>query len=131
MDTRKTKEIPVEMEEVRQQLESWRSAQAHRSRKPETVWASAVKMVRQYGLYRTARALRLDYGRLKKVVGTERAGEVKSVPEFVELLAPAAGRLPECVVELENARGEKMRIHLRGVVPDVVLLSRAFWSSKA
>ena len=47
----------------------------------------------------------------------------QATPAFVELVT-AADPLPECVVELENARGKEMRIHLRGVAaPDVVLLS--------
>src|SRR5882762_7887301 len=119
------------MEEIRQQFESWRSTHAHRSRIPETLWASAVKLARQHGLYQTAKTLHLDYTRLKALVSGNSAGKQKETAAFVELLA-SADRLPECVVELENARGKKMRIHLRGVaVPDVALLSRIFWSSRA
>ena len=131
METRKTETIPAEMEELRQHFESWRNTHAHRSRIPETLWTSAVKLARQHGLYRTAKALRLDYTKLKALVSGNSAAKRKEVaPAFVELLT--ADQLPECVVELENARGKKMRIHLRGVgAPDVALLSRIFWSSRA
>ena len=133
METGQAEAIPTEMEEVRQQFESWRSTHAHRSRIPETLWTSAVKLARQHGLHRTAKALHLDYTKLKALVGGKSAAKRKqaTTPAFVELVT-AADRLPECVVELENARGKKMRIHLRGVTaPDVVLLSRIFWSSRA
>ena len=124
---RKTADSSIEMDEVRQQFENWRSTHAPRSRIPETLWASAVKVARQCGLYRTSRMLRLDYARLKAQLGPVPVGQ--KTPAFVEFVAAGSA---ECVVELENARGKKMRIQLRGVtVPDVAELSRMFWSSKA
>src|SRR5881396_2730839 len=131
METEKAETIPAEMEEIRQQFETWRNTHVHRSRIPETLWTSAVKLARQHGLHRTAKALHLDYTKLKALVGGKSAAKRKQVsPAFVELLT--ADQLPGCVVELENARGKKMRIHLRGVgAPDVALLSRIFWSSRA
>ena len=51
----------------------------------------------------------------------------KVVPAFLEL-APAADR-GECTVELEDASGAKMRVHLMGVpMPDLAALSRSFWN---
>jgi hypothetical protein len=80
-------------------------------------------------LYRTSRVLRLDYARLKAQLGPGPTDQVKSTSAFVEFVAAGS---PECVVELENARGKKMRIQLRGVAsPDLAELSRMFWSSKA
>jgi len=39
---------------------------------------------------------------------------------------------PECIIELENPRGAKMRIHLQGAVaPDMATLSRSFWGIQA
>jgi len=57
--------VPVKMEQARQQLERWRSTRAHRSPIPEPLWALAVQLARRYGIFATARALRLDYTRLK------------------------------------------------------------------
>jgi hypothetical protein len=126
---RKPADISDEMDEVRQEFENWRSTHAPRSRIPDTLWTSAAKLARQYGLYRTSRVLRLDYARLKAQAGLGSADQVKKTPAFVEFVA---GGSPECVVELENARGKKMRIQLRGVAaPDLAELSRAFWRSKA
>jgi hypothetical protein len=126
---RKPADISAEMDEVRQEFENWRSTHAARSRIPETLWTSAVKVARQYGLYQTSRVLRLDYARLKAQLGPGPRGQVKSASAFVEFVAAGS---PECVVELENARGKKMRIQLRGAAaPDLAELSRMFWSSKA
>ena len=40
--------------------------------------------------------------------------------------------VPECILECENVGGAKLRVQLRGVgVPDLVALSRSFWSAEA
>jgi hypothetical protein len=57
--------LPVKMEQARQPLERWRRTRPHRSRIPEPLWAVAVELGRQHGIYATARTLRLDYTRLK------------------------------------------------------------------
>ena len=131
METKPTPEIPEEMEQVRQQLESWRSSHSRRSRIPKPLWASAVKLAKQYGLWRTAQTLRLDYRRLKVQTGsgqTRRHG--KAAPTFVELAASAVG-FSECSVELENRRGVKMRIHLKGIdAAGVAAIGQALWGRK-
>jgi hypothetical protein len=54
---------------VRRHLDVWRRTRAHpRSPIPETIWTAAVALVRQHGLYRTARTLRVDYGALEQHV---------------------------------------------------------------
>ena len=124
-------EIAADLEEVRQQFESWRSTRAPRSRMPEAMWASAVKLARQYGLYRTAKALRLDYVRLKSLVGGGDTTDKTQAPKFVELVA-APSQAVQCIVELENGRGKKMRIHLpASAVRDLIALGRRCWSAKA
>jgi len=132
--------LPVKMEQARQQLERWRRTRPHRSRIPEPLWAAAVELARQHGLYPTARTLRLDYTRLKaRLQSVRRAGGVSSPPTwgpaappaFVELIGPGPGRFSEGVVELEGPRG-RMRIELKGVAAaDLVALSRAWWEGEA
>jgi len=56
METEKAETIPSEMEEIRQQFEAWRKTHAGRSRIPETLWTSAVKLAQQHGLHQTAKA---------------------------------------------------------------------------
>ena len=128
METKPTAEIPEEMEQVRQELENWRSSHPRRSRIPKPLWASAVKLAKQYGLWRTAQTLRLDYQRLKVQTGSAQTRHGKAAPRFVELAASAVG-FSECRVELENRRGAKMRIHLKGVdAAGVAAISQALWS---
>jgi len=90
-----------------------------------------VKAAGTYGLNPTARALRLDYYTLKKCVeaaACDRASDREGVTAFVELApAPPTGS-PECILELEDPGGAKMRVHLKGAeAPDLAALSRSFW----
>ena len=37
----------------------------------------------------------------------------------------------ECILELEDVAGAKMRIHIKGMeAPDLAALSRSFWGSE-
>ena len=140
MDSTKTTDIPPELEQVRQELEQWRSTQTHRSPIPEPLWGAAAKLARQHGVQLTARTLRLDYARLKARVKPKarRKSAVRSTsavrraaPAFVELLAPRPGSSQECRVELEGPRG-RMRVEFKGVAAaELVALSRALWDGEA
>jgi hypothetical protein len=100
-----------------------------------------VKLAREHGVFHTAKVLRLEYGKLKRLV--ESAGPVvkgpaaalrrarsTAPPAFVELMTSQAVGLSECLIELEGRRG-KMRIQWKGTTaPDLGGLSRALWESK-
>jgi len=64
--------IPARLEAGRLRFERWRRTRTGRSRIPERLWTSAVRLAGAYGLCRTARTLHLDYNALKRRV--ERAG---------------------------------------------------------
>ena len=50
---------------------------------------------------------------------------------FVELPPPMQIASGECVLEVENDNGVKMRMHLKGVaMPDLVALSRSLWNQQ-
>lgn len=120
------------MEQARQQLEQWRSTHRPRSRIPDTLWTTAAEVARQYGLYRTAHTLRLDYMRLKQRVQPASCDSKTAVelPAFLELMPPTGSPIPECVVELEGARG-RMRIHMKGTATaELMGLSRMLWVDK-
>jgi hypothetical protein len=63
---RKGDAISMEMQDVGQRLEEWRTTHAPRRRLPGELWEAAVAVARQEGIYRTARALHLDYANLKR-----------------------------------------------------------------
>ena len=143
MDTRQNHGLPARLEGVRQRFERWRGTHQGRSRIPEPLWQAAVKMADKYGLHRTAKALRVDYYALKKrgEQGSAAASGMLPAPEegesavgspattFVELASPVPAGACQCTLELENAAGAKMRVHLTSrETPDLSALSRSFWN---
>jgi hypothetical protein len=122
------------LEKVRSRFERWRKSKEGRSRIPETLWRAAVRLASHYSVHQISRALRLNHTDLKKrvdaVEGADRS-ERDSRPTFVEVDLRESGGPAECVVELENSSGARMRIQLKGTVPDLTALSRSFWSGEA
>jgi len=114
--SREKTSIPVELMQLSQRLEEWRSANPPRTRLPEPIWEAAVEMAQRHGLHRTTKALRLDYTRLKKRLPAS-AQPLRPAPlAFLELLTSPA--IPaECVVELESADG-RMRVSMKGAALD-------------
>jgi hypothetical protein len=115
-------------------FERWRQTRSQGERIPESLWTAAVKLAETHGVARISTALRIDYYALKKRLGpvSPRASSRPegSVATFVELASPVRVDSRECTVELENAAGAKMRIHVRGgELPDLAALSRSFWES--
>ena len=62
-----TKEL-MTVEEVRARLEEWRRNRQGRAAIPEELWSSAIEVARRDGVGHTATALRLDYGKLKRLM---------------------------------------------------------------
>jgi hypothetical protein len=136
MITSKPHSLPAGLEGVRQQFERWRRVHRVRSRIPDTLWGAAVRMAGTCGLHRTAKTLRLDYYELKKRVqqtgvATAELPEKGAVATFLELAPSPFAALCECSLDLENAGGAKMHVHLKSVVmPDLAALSHSFWDRR-
>ena len=136
-------DIPHNMRRLYRRFERWRSAHTGRLPIPERLWAAATELAREHGVFPTAKALRLEYGKLKQrveaVVPAAKARAAVSrrtrsrprPPTFVELLAPRPVSSQECRVELEGPRG-RMRIEFKGVATaELVALSRALWEGES
>ena len=144
MGTKRTRDLPARLEGVRRRFERWRRSRKIRTRIPEPLWASAVKVADRYGIHRTAKALRVDYYALKERVeqnavsaGAQRgpapnASSMVAEAEFLELPAAAWPGSGECILELEDAGGAKLRVHLKGfAAPDLAALTRSFWQRES
>ena len=132
MRTSDTRAIPPRLEQARRRFERWRRTRKIGSRIPQALWATAVKLAEVYGIHPTARALRVNYYSLKKRMEEEASRSRKVVrasgATFVELAATAQTGMPECVLELEDVEGTKMRMQLRGIqASDLAVLSRSLW----
>jgi hypothetical protein len=123
---------------LKRQFDQWRAGRKVGARIPLELWAGAVAAAVEYGAYRVAAELHLDYAVLKRraaQVGGGTAPSTELAPQFVELFAPAGptraavASPPECVVEVANARGAKMRVELNGSgLASLAGLCSAFWS---
>ncbi len=138
MSTKRRHDLPARLVGLRQRFEGWRRTRKVRSRIPEPLWAAAVKLAAKYGIHQTAKALRVDYYALKKRVDGAPAVTASKLPEaaagarFLELPAAAWAGSGECTLELEDADGAKLRVHLKGFeAPDLAALSRSFWQSES
>lgn len=130
MATKTQLEIPVGMRRICRRFERWRKGHKGRLPIPEALWAAAAAVSREHGVFRTAKVLRLDYGKLKRMVesAASASGAPSRTPRFLELMPQPAGPA-ECLIELEGPRG-KMRIQWKGsTAPDLAGLSRTLWES--
>jgi hypothetical protein len=118
------------LKQIQHRFELWRRRRKRYSPIPEPLWISAVELAREHGLHRTARALRLNYYSLKERLSAVEGPPGKSPKQatFVELLPAGASGLCACTIEMENAQGGKMKIHLQGLgSPNLAVLSDSFW----
>jgi hypothetical protein len=111
--------IPEDLERLRQRFEEFRNMQPTRARLPESLWAAAAEVAKRHGVNPTARALRLDYAGLRKRVGNQNQaktrGKKADPPSFLEFVAPGAKAVTNCTVEVETAKGSKLRLELKAV----------------
>ena len=129
------------LEGVQRRFERWRGTRKLPSRIPEPLWAAAVRVAGTYGrspyCQGAAGGLLLTQRAGGQQGAAARGGSEKELPSptFLELAPPAeqgSAAVPvgpcECTLELEDADGAKMRVHLKGVAtPDLAALSRSFW----
>jgi hypothetical protein len=112
------------VEEVGARLEEWRQNRQGRAAIPDELWSAATELARRDGLGRTAAALRLDYGKLRRLMIAAGGVEKKTAsPSFMELIAPEAAAVAQCAIELEGRRA-RIRIELKASAADVVSFSR-------
>jgi hypothetical protein len=113
------------LETVRRRLDRWRAMRPHaHAAMPAALWRAAVIVAHQHGLYRTARALGLDYGALKRHAEATHP-PATSRPTFVALpTAVVDTATVPCAIEIEQA-GATVRLRLPGVsVADLVTVGR-------
>ena len=127
MDKQTHLDFPAALLRAQRKFGQWRERRRPRTPIPAGLWREATELACAHGINRTARALRLDYYSLKKRA-TAAVRSVDPVSEFVEILPggmPAPR--PECLIELDDASGVKMRIRLAGGdLPDIAALARVF-----
>ena len=117
------KQVPT-VEDVAARLAEWRQGRQKGAAIPDELWSAAIEVARRDGLGRTAAALRLDYGKLKRLMmAADGVAKKSTSPSFMELIAPEGAAVAQCAIEVEGRRA-KIRIELKGSAADVVSFSR-------
>jgi hypothetical protein len=106
---------------------------------PAALWSAAGRVAQRHGVFRTARALGLEYNKLKGMSGgviarVPRIAKLPSKPDpmrFIEL----TGTLPVipsgCRLSLQNANGQRLQLEMApSAATEMVLqLCRSGWSA--
>lgn len=93
----------------------WRRSRDKRSPIPEDLWRAAVTLSSFCSTYRTAKALRLDYAKLKRLI---HENSVRSYGSgFVELRAESLFATSQCSIELQSPAGFRMEIRAEASTP--------------
>ena len=112
------------VEEVRARLEEWRRSRRKGAAIPNELWSAAIEVARRDGVTRTATALHLDGGKLKRLMmAADGVAKKTTAASFMELIAPEAVAVAQCAIEVEGRRA-KIRIELKASAAAVVSFSR-------
>lgn len=122
----RTRFSATDLNQLRHQLDRWRQSQSGATRLPEALWTSAATLALTHGVGAVARALRLDYNKLKGQVPPPAQAAPAS---FVEL-RPREW-LPQvatvCRIEVSDSQGARMTLELPCDPATVVGVAQAFW----
>ncbi len=126
------------LEEVKQQFKIWRKTRTGRERIPASLWQAAAEVfeIGGHNLHRISKTLRLNQTALKKYVQQQFPGAIKVKPEktpsFIALELDSPLLVSECVIEMEDTTGAKMRMCLRGKTdPNILEICKSFWRQQA
>ena len=120
--------------EVKEQFKTWRRARKRLQPIPEKLWTAAVGLTARHSISQISKELVVDYSALKRRVRLKEKDVAASTspPGFIEVNLEPPAAVSECIVEMQDRLGSKMRLHFRGQT-DVVLLELAklFWTKGA
>ena len=120
------------IEDIRKKFEQWRLTRKNpRERIPASLWKSAAILTKDHSINTVAKALRLNGNDLKKQA-QKYCGQYPTEPippfDFIEFTCEPPSLLPtECIVELTDPAGSRMRISMKGNNLDIPGLIASFW----
>jgi hypothetical protein len=112
------------LQQLQRELAEWRQNRTGGAAMPAELWAAAVELARQHGLGPTSKALRVDYGALRKRL---QSAESPTGPRFVELLTGVADKIDECSLVVQSYRGARLHVEMKQVpAPALASIIREF-----
>jgi hypothetical protein len=126
-----TNSLPLgagELAEAKRAFDRWRRSGSRQHRIPDRLWRMAAKAATIHGVPSTARWLGLNSVRLKQRMLAAAQDQASQEPRFVELPWPGGTAVAECILEIEDQDGSKLRIQLKGeATAQAVSLGRMLW----
>ena len=124
------------IENVKQKFKTWRKTRIRGTRIPEELWQAAVNVYHSEDLtlHKIAREFHLNQTDFKKHIRkTIPVVKKSSSPAFIEMHYEAQPNIiSECIVEMEDRSGSKMKMCFRGKTQfDLLELGKSFWSKGA
>jgi hypothetical protein len=125
---------------MRQRLDDWRRGHARRVAFPEKLWSAAGRLAQRHGIYVTARALGLEYNKLKRFSGAvaqpgdrskRPALSVQTAVKFIELTGALPVSPSGCRLSLQNPSGQRLQLEMApSAATEMVLqLCRSGWAA--
>ena len=121
------------LSEVKEQFNIWRRTRKSPRPIPDKLWQAAVSLTATHSISKISNELVLDYSALKKRVPIKKKSTANktSAPNFIELNLEPPATVSECIVEMQDSLGAKMRMHIRGKTQlDLLELAQAFWRKR-
>jgi hypothetical protein len=133
MSRRKRSALPASVWRLGERIEQWRRTRVRQTAMAPELWSAAVVLAQSHGAYRVARALRIDFGCLKRRMAE--AVAVAPPPRaasgaFVEwtgaqILSASSARGP--IIELSDETGVRLTLRFSADVEvDVARVVAAF-----
>jgi hypothetical protein len=122
------------LSEVKEQFKTWRKTRKSLRPIPKKLWAAAVSLTTQHSISQISKELVLDYSALKKRAAIKNKDSAASMSpvDFMEVKLEPPTAVAECIVEMQDIAGSKMRMHFRGKTDfDLLELAKAFWRKKS
>ena len=123
---------------MRQRLNDWRGSHNRGVAFPPALWAAAGRVARRHGVFRTARALGLEYNKLKgmsgvivRVPGKAKLPSKPTPMKFIELTGALPVSPSGCRLSLQNVNGQRLQLEMApGAATEMVLqLCRSGWGA--
>jgi hypothetical protein len=116
------------LSDVKSEFACWRKSRPLGTRIPAALWDAAIEAARDCGVSKVAGALSLDYYKLRQRLEAAPGLGTGGGGAFLEIPLPTSSA-SECVFEVEDAQGARLRVTLKGASPaELEPLARAFWS---
>jgi hypothetical protein len=120
--------------EVKEQFKTWRKTRESLRPIPEQLWSAAVDLTAHHSISQISKELVVDYSALKRRVHLKKkdTAALTSPPDFIELNLEPPAAVSECMVEMQERQGSKLRMHFRGQTDvDLLELAKLFWTKGA